>query len=286
MASRALLVGLGVLAAACTDLPTITAAPVDGGVPTDAGTPDASLPTDAGTPDASLPTDAGRSDPADRPIDCQGRGLPMTGPEIVDLLSGPAYCDDGWTLVLKANGGATPSKWTFDSPCWTGGDCMLPSTFARPEDVRSASELRPAAFDRVAGKEVRVVVDGMTRPERDSFVYAQNPRTLGDVFTNTSLSYNAGDDVPAFLPPLPVEVRSGKVGLMVGVPTYAQVRIGFVGAGDSRPVAWTGVGGKIGLKCFPPTNPDPSPSAGSAYAPSCAGGVTTIESAVVYVYVR
>lgn len=286
MARGTLPVLLGVFAvAACTELPTITEAPADGGTSVDAGTP----PTDSGAVvDGSVEQpggDAGPRPDGGLPSNCSGLGT--NTPEVVELGSGPAYCDRGWTLVLKANGAIPDSKWRFDSPCWTGPTmCGLP-TVTSVEDLKRVAELRTAAFDAVAGTAVRVVVDGIVRPQTDSFVYAQNPTTLRDMFTRTSLSYQAIEDVPAFLPPL--TVQGGKLGLMVGAPDYAQVRIGFAGGGNTFPLAWTGVGGKLGTNCFPQDSGDPSPSAGSAHARGCGGMddfVPATTTAVVYVYVK
>jgi hypothetical protein len=274
---------LGVFAgAACTELPTVTEAPTDGGALTDAGTP-----TDSGTVDGSVEPvgDGGPKPDAGRPVDCRDRG--MAAAEIVELASGPAYCDQGWTLVLKADGTSPTSQWLFDSSCWTG-PAMCPLAVAAPAAagaIEKANEVRMAAFDAVAGKEVRIVTPKIQGAD-GSFVYAATPTTLRDALTGTVVRFVTGD-VPAFLPALPPAAKSGQYGLGLGTDGFARVRIGFVGGG-ANPTAWSGVGGKFGTACFP-KGADPSPSTGSVYAPGCGASIDQLpilSPAVSYVYVR
>lgn len=286
-----LLVLLGVfVTAACTELPAITEAPTDGGAPIDAGTP-----TDSGAVvDSSVDPpggDAGPKPDAGRPLDCTDRG--MTTPEIVELASGPAYCDKGWTLVLKADGTSPTSQWRFASPCWTElgtgtGMCPLPSVTGL-EDFENVPELRTAAFGTVAGKEMRIQARGAARPE-GGFVYAQVPTTLHKAMDGVGVTIPAMS-VPPYLPVLPDGAQDGRFGINLGTVGFAQVRIGFVGGGaggGATPNAWSGVGGTFGASCFTQGG-DPSPTAGSAYAPNCGATidqVPTVTRAVIYVYVK
>jgi hypothetical protein len=175
---------------------------------------------------------------------------------------------------------------------------MLP--IAAPTDVGGvdkADELRMAAFGSVAGTEVRLVtlVNGSLLGA-GSFSYAQVPISLQRSFqTSGGLTYAPGPATqpPSFLPPLPLPVGApvpvGQLGSMVGVADGPQVRLGFVGGAGNTPVAWTGVGGKVGAGCLPQMANDPSPAAGSAYAAGCAAAVDQVPNvtkAVIYVYVK
>ena len=294
MARRTMLVLLGVfVTAACTEPPAITEAPTDAGAPSDAGTP----PTDSGaTVDSSVEPprgDAGPRPDAGRTLDCTDRG--MTTPEIVELASGPAYCDKGWTLVLKADGTSPTSQWRFASPCWTElgtgtgtGMCPLPSVTGL-EDFKNVPELRTAAFGTVAGKEMRIQARGAAQSE-GGFVYAQVPTSLHKAMEGAAV-LNPTMGVPRYLPVLPDGAQDGLFGINLGTVGFAQVRIGFVGGGargGATPNAWSGVGGTFGMSCFTPAS-DPSPTAGSAYAPNCGATidqVPTVTRAVIYVYVK
>jgi len=278
-----------IFASACTPLPTITEPLTDGGTSEpDASVSDASTDSNSGAGDSGAgDSGAGDSGAGELPASCAAVQGSSTG--VYRLASGPAYCNAGWTLVLKVR--AETTAWAYPSKCWTqDGPCLIASAAPTGDaDALAADDAIYPAYTTVSGTQVRLrtVPSTPTMAQDAILAYSQGPRTLAAAIQNPEPAQVVLAR-PVGLLETGANEALGATGLSHGVGGYAQVRIGYVATqkpamGSSYTLGWSGVGGEMGKTC----GTFPAQAAGAFGLPACTDAAKAVATpAFVYVYVK